>query len=520
MRVGIHSGQVFCGVLGKKRWQFDIHSHDVKVANEAEQKGQPGRVHITQSTRLALGGRYELEPKGDKHFEHPGATFFVKPPEIRRQRLLEAARKFNCDNLAANSSQTTVLMTTTTASASMERDGNSASISMMLTAAGETTTGPSSINGSGGALVAISEPLAESNRVLGAVASPTTAAATTTTTATIRPDAVFNGGAATLQLVVGAAPGEQLQAHQQQQQPQQQTGAARVRFRSAGKRLITMLYLIDPPFSNLAPPTQVKTSRLLLQTIQEQQADIDPIWLSFENKEIGELYKNEPQRPRAALELAQRLVIFFVGLISLVVLVYVSQPTVNSSSSSSFSSQPTLVAEKIRMRDDAAADANMTTTATTTTTMKTTTTTTSVIELLDTLESLALIGEIMFAFLLSVLVYVHQTEYSRRRDFFWRQKAKRDKERVALIRSCNRQIFLNMLPSHVANYFLERRPQLSTSSSNHMVSSESNCVPLCELANKLCSEIDSQQNRPSPATSDHTARFPLGGRLQRRRPRR
>lgn len=61
MRVGVHTGTVLCGIVGTKRFKFDVWSNDVTLANKLESTGKPGRVHLSENTLRFLGDQYITE---------------------------------------------------------------------------------------------------------------------------------------------------------------------------------------------------------------------------------------------------------------------------------------------------------------------------------------------------------------------------------------------------------------------------------------------------------------------------
>ncbi|MBN2438160.1 MAG: adenylate/guanylate cyclase domain-containing protein [Deltaproteobacteria bacterium] len=65
VRIGIHSGTVMAGVIGKERKQFDIFGDNVNIASRFESSGEKGRVNVSHETYMRTRDFFEFEERGE-----------------------------------------------------------------------------------------------------------------------------------------------------------------------------------------------------------------------------------------------------------------------------------------------------------------------------------------------------------------------------------------------------------------------------------------------------------------------
>jgi class 3 adenylate cyclase/sensor domain CHASE-containing protein len=83
IRVGINTGVVVAGVIGTKKFIYDLWGDAVNVASRMESLGEPGRIQVTTSTYERLKDRYHLEPRGTIPVKGRGTmeTYWLRGPK-------------------------------------------------------------------------------------------------------------------------------------------------------------------------------------------------------------------------------------------------------------------------------------------------------------------------------------------------------------------------------------------------------------------------------------------------------
>jgi class 3 adenylate cyclase len=80
VRIGVHSGEVVAGVIGKRKFAYDLWGDTVNVASRLESTGVPGRIQVSEDTVALLGPSYRCEPRGMIDLKNRGSlsTYFLE----------------------------------------------------------------------------------------------------------------------------------------------------------------------------------------------------------------------------------------------------------------------------------------------------------------------------------------------------------------------------------------------------------------------------------------------------------
>ncbi len=79
LRIGLHSGPVVAGVIGRRKFTYDLWGDTVNTASRMESHGVPGAIHCTAATATLLQGAFQLQPRGAMEIKGKGTmqTFLL-----------------------------------------------------------------------------------------------------------------------------------------------------------------------------------------------------------------------------------------------------------------------------------------------------------------------------------------------------------------------------------------------------------------------------------------------------------
>jgi class 3 adenylate cyclase len=80
LRIGLHTGEVVAGVIGERKFAFDLWGDSVNVAFRMESSGEPGTIHVSEAFKNAINeASFCFEERGEVHVKGKGnmKTFFL-----------------------------------------------------------------------------------------------------------------------------------------------------------------------------------------------------------------------------------------------------------------------------------------------------------------------------------------------------------------------------------------------------------------------------------------------------------
>jgi class 3 adenylate cyclase len=80
IRIGLHCGNVVAGIIGERKFAYDLWGDAVNTASRMESHGEAGKIHVSSDFRNAAGNAFTFTERGELEIKGKGKmrTYFLE----------------------------------------------------------------------------------------------------------------------------------------------------------------------------------------------------------------------------------------------------------------------------------------------------------------------------------------------------------------------------------------------------------------------------------------------------------
>ena len=91
VRIGIHTGTVAAGIVGKKKFSYELWGDVVNIANRFEGSSKPDSIHVSDTVRIRLNDDYYFEQTHDLEIKGKGSfpTYYLIAKKENHNNIID-----------------------------------------------------------------------------------------------------------------------------------------------------------------------------------------------------------------------------------------------------------------------------------------------------------------------------------------------------------------------------------------------------------------------------------------------
>jgi class 3 adenylate cyclase len=91
MRIGIHCGPLIAGVVGSRKFAYDVWGDTVNIAARMEQSGEPDGINVSESVYELVKNEFDFVYRGEIEAKNKGRLkmYFVTGEKVKKEMSLD-----------------------------------------------------------------------------------------------------------------------------------------------------------------------------------------------------------------------------------------------------------------------------------------------------------------------------------------------------------------------------------------------------------------------------------------------